>query len=321
MQKRTYILFLLSFVWGFSSFSQTTYQTPREQVLKQLQSVHSTNRQASIQQIKSFGSNAVPVLIEVIGYKQQKLDEWYDQAYRKAPPLLQKSMSKPDIITTLRSQAAYALHMIPETKNYLRDLLPLMNDERMEVRRAAGGVFLMHGRQAPLEIKLELIPSLKDDDWYVRSYIIHVLSSSITNLPRAKTAIESALMDSNENVRTAAGEALLQHEKNHPAALSVIRSSMKSTNDWVRVTAAGAYISAYKGSPTLDQEVGPVLNGILSGRNSQPQAMTLMLLQHNGKGLKSTVPEVQKLLTNTNAHIRSEATNALRALTNSLYRP
>jgi len=318
MQKRVHILFLLAVTWVFNCFPQTINQTPRELVLKHLQGVLSTNQSTSISQIQLMGTNAVPVLIEVIGYKQQKLDEWYDQAYRKAPPLLQKNMSKPDVIVQLRGGANMLLQRMPETRGYLQDLLPLLKDERVEVRRAAAAVFLSHSALAQPVVMLELIPLLKDSDPEVQRYTIWALSPHILTLPRAKAAMENLLLDNNEMNRMAAAQTLLSRQRNHPGALTAVRSSLGSSNSSICLNAASTLLVAQRKSSTLDTEVGPVFIRLLSSTNSSTQLSSLRHLYLNGRGnsLPSILPEVQKLLTNANPKIRTEATDTYWVLTN-----
>jgi len=321
MQKRTYILFLLAVVWAANGFSQATNQTPREQVLKLLQGVVSTNQPAVIKSIQAMGTNAIPTLIEVLGYRQQSMDAWYEKVYLNTPANMQKHLSKPDFIAKLRSEASYLLTLMPETRDYLQELVPLLKDDRVETRRSAASIFSMRGQNAPAAIQLELIPLLKDDDAMVREYAIVGLVLSINDLPRAKAAVENALQDQNERVRVRAGETLLHSEKSHPGAWAAVSASLKSTNEAVRLNAIGAYLMVRKNSPEADREISPIVNGILTSTNSQLQSSTLMLLQANGKSLISTVPEVRKLLTNSTPYIRREATNALRVLTNSVPKP
>ncbi len=321
MRGLAYIWFLLAVTWTTLGFAQTTNQTPREQVLGHLQGVYSTNQTAAVQKIKAMGTNAVPTLIEVLGYRQQALDEWYEKVYLITPAAMQKHLSKPDVIAKLRERASFTLQMMPETGNYLQDLLPLLKDERLEVRKAVAAIFAGGNRRASPAVMLELMPLLKDDDGEVRKYAIWALKFHITTLPRAKAAMEGALLDPDEDVRVAASGALLQADNSHPGAMAVVRASMKSTNNWAQKNAVSAYLSAQKDSPGLDHETGPLVTGMLLSTDPQSQAFGLMLLQANGKSLISTVPEVQKLLTNSTPYIRREATNALRALTNSVPKP
>jgi len=321
MRGCAYICFLLAVTWANLGFSQTTNQTPRDQVLNHLQGVYSTNQTAAVQKIKALGTNAVPTLIEVLGYRQQALDEWYEKIYLITPASMQKHLSKPDVIAKLRERASFTLQMMPETKNYLQDLLPLLKDERGEVRKAVAAIFAGDTRHASPAMMLEFMPLLKDDEAEVRKYAIWALKSHITTLPRAKTAMEGALLDPDEDVRVAASGALLQADNSHPGAMAVVRASLKSTNNWAQKNAVSAYLSAQKDWPVLDREAGPLVASMLSSTDVQSQAFGLMLLQRNGISLKSTVPEVQKLLTNSHPHIRREATNALRTLTNSVTKP
>ncbi len=327
MPRCAYILFLVLLGWMPGGLAQMTNQTPRDQVLKHLESVlpiqqltTTTNRasfgmhQTAIQSIKSMGINAVPVLIEVLGYQPEKMDEWYAGVYIKAPISMRQHMSRPDTIAQLREQAALTLINMPETKLYLRELLPLMQDSRPEVRRAASAVLNMHVGLAPQAFRLELLPFLKDPDPEVRKNIMWILSSLDTKLPRAKAAFESALLDSKDEVRVAASRVLLQQEKEHPAALKTLKLLLNSTNGWAKLTAATTYLSTQPESPDLDREVGPVFISILSNTNianAQLRFMTLTHLQDYRKPLKSTIPELQKLLTNSNSSIRTQASNTL----------
>ncbi|MGV3757460.1 MAG: HEAT repeat domain-containing protein [Verrucomicrobiota bacterium] len=262
-----------------------------------------------------MGTNAVPVLIEVLGYQPEKMEEWYERAYVNAPASLRKQMSKPDAIARLRDQAAHALFNMPETKLYLHELLPLMQDLRPEVRRAVSSLFLQHAARAPQSLRLELLPFLKDSDPEVRKHIMWAFSSPDTLLPRAKAAFEAALMDPVDEVRVTASRVLLQQEKEHSAALKTLKLLLNSTNGWTKLTAATTYLSTQQDSPNLDREVGPVFNSILTNtlpEHAQWRFMALIHLQDYRKPLKSTIPELQKLLTNSILSIRTEASNTLR---------
>lgn len=318
MQKHFYILLIMLFVLKTSSYAQVTNQTPREQLLKLLQNVQTTNYQASAKQIKQMGTNAIPVLIEVLGYKQQKLDAWYDQVFRSMPTTLQAHMSKPEAITALRSKAAMVLHTMPETKDYLQDLLPLLKDERLEVRQHAASVISTHSAIANPTILLEMIPLLKDSDPDVIRYAIRALSPHVLQLPRAKAAMENLLQDRNEINRMEAAQTLLMRQRNHPEALTVIRSSLNSSNISICLSAASTMLGTQRQSADLDAEVGPLFIKLLSSTNSSTQLSSLRRLYYNGRGnsLPSIIPEVQKLLTNSDPKIRMEATNTFWVLTN-----
>ncbi len=323
MRGLAYIWFLLTFVYGSSGFSQTTNSpTPRDQVLSHLQGVYTTNQTAAVQKIKAMGTNAVPTLIEVLGYRQQALDEWYEKIYLNTPASMQKHLSKPEITAKLRERACFTLQMMPETKDYLSDLLPLLKDERVEVRKAVAAIFVVGDkRRVSPALMLELMPLLKDEDAEVRRLGIWALKHHITALPRAKAAMEGALLDPDEGVRVAASGPLLEADKSHQRALDVVRASLKSTNNWVQKNAVSTYLSAQEDSPDLDREIGPLITKMLLSTDTQSQSFGLMLLQGYGKSLKSTLPEVQKLLTSPHGYIRSDAASALRVLTNNVAKP
>jgi HEAT repeat protein len=81
----------------------------RELVLQHLSAYYSTNHAIAIQSIKAMGTNAIPFLIEVLGYETTQADQWYEKAYAKAPAGIQSRMAKPEALETLRNQAANLL--------------------------------------------------------------------------------------------------------------------------------------------------------------------------------------------------------------------
>jgi hypothetical protein len=305
-------LFLLS-AWTLSSLAQTTNQTPRDQVLKHLQGIDTGNREMSVQSIRIMGSNAIPVLIEILGYRQEKLDEWHEQAYRNAPSSLQKNMSKPRTQGKLRHEVAQLLLMMPDTRFYLTAMLPLLQDDRAEVRREVARLLAGHAPSAEKGALLECVSALKDRDESVRRNIALAFSYGDADLPRVKRALEGALSDHSEAVRLMTAYALVQVDKNHAEALRTLRRLLKSNDTTTRYFAASYHMSS-----TLNSGVNPdlveVFIGVLKEPDSGLHPMACNSLSRLGLEAKAAVPELLKHLQSTDSELQKAAREALEKI-------
>jgi len=290
----------------------------RELVLQHLQGIYSTNQAAAFQSIRAMGTNAIPLLIEILGYETTQADQWYDKAYAKAPSGIQSRMSKPEALEKLRSEAALLLGNMPETHLYMTNLFALLQDQRAEVRQHSAYLISSHmlnrGRNMEDSVMLECLPSLKDSDAQVRRSIAQAFAHKGAALPRVKVALEAVLNDPVEEVRLTTAHALLEADNKHTEALSTLKALFTSSTPNTRYFAAVYYFVSDRQRFIGDPDLMRVFIDTLSGSDVSLQSYAAELLGRIGAQAKPAVPELKKLLLSPEAQVRTAATNALQRI-------
>ena len=313
-------LLLLLFTLPFLGFSQFAAPAPRDQVLQHLEDVFGApgKQGTAIQSIKTMGTNAIPFLIEILGYETTQVDQWYEKAYAKAPSGIQSRMSKPEALEKLRNEAVVLLRNMPETHLYMTNLFTLLKDQRPEVRRHSASLISHHmlnrGRNMEDSVMLECLPYLKDSDPQVRRSIVQAFAHKGARLPRVKIALEAALNDPVEEVRMNAAHALLQADNKHPDALNTLKALFTSNTPNTRYFAAVYYFVSDRQRFKDEPDLMRVFVDTLSGNDVELQSYAAELLGGIGASAKPAVPELKKLLLSPEAQVRTAATNALQRI-------
>lgn len=297
----------------------------REVVLQHLQNLYTTNQAFVFQSVKAMGTNAVPLLIEILGYETTQMDQWYEKAYAKAPASVKSRMSKPEALEKLRSQTSLLLLNMPETGLYLTNLLSLLKDERVEVRRRAASLVqscIANNRQRLEDgLMLECLPALRDSDHMVRLYMVHAFSPRWAVIPRAKAALEAVLNDQVEEVRVAAAAILLQTDGNHQTALQALKALFTSTNATYRHRAAAYYLSIGSPKGRLEDEMIPIFISTLSGSDKDQLISASGCLERFGPRAKAAVPVLLKHAQSTEPEVQQAARNALEKIAPEVLSP
>ncbi len=290
----------------------------REVVLQHLQDLYSTNQAMVFQNVKAMGTNAVPLLIEILGYETTQADQWYEKAYAKAPASIRSRMSKPEALEKLRSQASVLLLNMPETHLYLTDLFVLLKDPRVEVRQRAASLIphsiRNYGQHLDDSLMLECLPSLRDSDTMVRRYMVHAFIARWAVLPRAKAALEALLTDPVEAVRLEAATVLLQPDGNNQAALQALKSLFASTNAVTRQWAAARYLNVGSPAGRLEDEMVPIFISTLSGSDKDQLKSACLCLGRFGPRAKAAVPALMKHLQSQDPELQKTASEALEKI-------
>ncbi|MCD6051232.1 MAG: hypothetical protein K0Q55_2635 [Verrucomicrobia bacterium] len=315
LKVRHPLLLLLVCALPFLGLSQTPTPASRDQILQHLGDVSLPSRHfAAVQSIQAMGTNAIPFLIEILGYQQSQADQWYEKVYSKAPPSLQSRMSKPEALEKLHYDARLLLRNMPETKQYLTNMVPLLQDPRPVVRRSAAYLLGGMSYQADKTETLVYLSALKDSDPEVRRLIAYAFMDGGASLPRAKAALEGALNDPVEAVRLPVAQALLKADKKHVAATSALKSLFASANASTRYFAATHYFVSDPPLLSRDPEVLQIFISTLAVRDVSLQAAAARTLGNLGDRAKMAVPELQKLLMSPDAQVRTAATNSLQRI-------
>jgi HEAT repeat protein len=316
MKGCCFFLLLLLVVSRTAVLAQPAAPAPRDQVLQHLEEVFVPGKQgAAVKSIQAMGTNAIPFLIEILGYQTTQADQWYEKAYAKAPSSIQSKMSKPEALEKLREEATLLLRNMRETHLYLTNMVPLLQDSRPEVRRSAAYLVQGHAYRAQNTQLLDFISGLKDSEPDVRRNIALAYANSRSELlPRAKSALEAVLNDPDENTRMFLASALLKADKRHEAATSTLKSLFASTNTNTRYMAAVHYLASDPQSLDSDSEVLQILISTLSLNDVGLQSAAAHTLGNLGSQAKPAIPELQKLLQAPGGYVRAAATNALQRI-------
>jgi len=297
----------------------------RELVLQHLQTLFTTNQPMAFQSIKAMGTNAVPLLIEILGYETTQADQWYEKVYKKAPSSVQGVMSKPEALEKLREEASLLLLNMPETHLYMTNLFALLQDRRAEVRQHSASLIASHmlnrGRYMEDAVMLECLPALKDSDPMVRRYIAQAFAKKGAGLPRAKAALETTLNDPVEEVRMSAANALLNADGNHQAALQTLKTVFSSTNASNRYFAAAYYMNSNQAKGRAEDELLSVVLNALSSSNADFQKGACNMASRLGPRAKTAVPVLLKHLQSTDPELQMAAREALEKIAPEVLTP
>lgn len=308
-------LLLLLFSLLATGVSQAAEPAPREKVLQHLENLYrsaSPDHNAR-RHIETLGTNAVPVLIEVLGYQPAQLHQWYEKAYAKAPESVQNEMSKVYAWGRLREEAESLLKGIPETPYHLKSIVPLMRDTRPEVRRSAAKIVQNFARNLTNKDLLPFLSGLKDEDQIVRGYMAGAFrDSGSVMLPEVVAALEAALNDPSEIGRLGIAATLLKVDGNHPGALQALRGMFGSTNAHSRFYAAMNYMNSNPPKGRVEDELLPIFMEALADPDQSRHWGACASIGRFGTRAKKAEPLLQKLLQSSELGIREAATNALR---------
>jgi HEAT repeat protein len=304
------------FVWLQNGLGQTANSNDREKVLQHLEEVFGSSgkQAAAIQSIQAMGTNAIPYLIETLSYKQTQADKLYDKAYAKAPKVVQQTMSKPAALETLREAAGLLLLNMPETKLYLGDLIPLLEDQQVTVRRRTASLLAHHARTADPSTILACLPALKNSDPIVRQNMANAFIYDAAKLPRVKLALEAALNDPVENVRLAVAYSLLKADENHPTALKTLEALFTSTDAGTRYIAAAYYMQSGQKDSRVEDKLLPIFISTISGTPTDLRAPACYALSRFGERAKAAVPVLLKHLQSTDPELQKAAREALEKI-------
>lgn len=287
----------------------------REQVLQLLADLYTPKQGMVFQSIKAMGTNATPLLIEILGYQPTQAEQWYEKAYAKAPAAIKGAMSKPEALEKLRSQASLLLLNMPETALYVTNLFPLLQDSRVAVRRSAASLISAYAHyQKDKMLLLEVLPALKDSDPLVRRDMVSAFRGEQAVLPRVRSALEPLLNDPVEDIKLTAADVLLRADIEHIGALQMLKAEMTSTNERTRLRATAYYVSSDPKLTRTDDDLLPLLLTALSSKDKVSRQQAASVLTLYGKRAKAAVPELQKMLVSKEYDERAIATNALQRI-------
>ena len=269
-------------------------------------------RSAAIKGVEAMGTNAIPFLIEILGYRQTQTDQWYEQAYAKMPEAVRNNLSKPEALEKLRTEAHMLLGNMWDAPLYFTDIVALLQDDRVEVRRKAASLLLGYAEKVGKVQLLACTPYLNDSDPMVRRYMAMLLSHGVA-LPRIKAALEKTLTDAEENIRITAAASLLKADADHPAALQMLRNLLDANNLNTRFSAARSYMNSNPYRENLEA-LAPVFLEALSGTDQNLNLSACYVLRSYSIRAKAAVPALQKHLQSQNAELQKAARGALERI-------
>ncbi len=317
MKGCCFFLLLLFVVSRTAVLAQPAAHAPRDQVLRYLENIYrsSSPDYATRRHVQALGTNAVPVLLEVLQYQRPQLHQWYDKAFANAPEEVQNVMSKVDAWGRLRDEAVSLLQGTRETPYYLKSIVALLQDTRPEIRRSAAKVVQNFGRDLTNKDMLLFLPALQDADPSVRAYIVSAIrNNENVLLPEAMMALEEALGQASEIERLGITATLLRADGNHPAALQTLKSMFTSGDAHSRFYAAVTYLHSNPSKAGVEDELLPIILNALSGSDESRRNSALYTIGRFGTRAKAAEPVLQKMLQAPELEIRQAATNALRSI-------
>lgn len=289
----------------------------RKQVLQLLVDPNSLAEAESARaKMQAYGTNAIPILIEVVGYTEAQFEKLDKKVYGQTSGEVFK---EPVLKDWQQLASQMFLSNMPETSLYLTNLFPLLRDSRVEVRRNAASLINIHSSQTNQHLLPDVLLALKDTDFMVRHSIAGALSKGAAALPRVRIALEGALSDSNEGVRLEVAKALLKVDKKHLAAQQALKELFYSANEYCSSDAAGYYMDMTLPYGELEDELIPIL---VASSYIHPNDKYGLL--YWGLGDKSHITRdrvLQKFLLSSDLKVRIGATNALQRIAPEVLRP
>ncbi|MGV3756908.1 MAG: hypothetical protein ACO1QS_16125 [Verrucomicrobiota bacterium] len=259
------------------------------------------------QELKNMRTNAIPYLVEVIGYRESKLEKWYAASYHKMPPAIQKRMDQPEAVETLGNAAINLLNTMPDQKTAVPYLVKLLSDDRPRVRYKAllPLQYLIEGSETDLlPVFMDIMKDPKDMAYGPAAYIVAKFSK---DHERARKLVEEMLSDPKESTRLRGAELLWKADANHVAGRNMVEQSLISTNIGIQLSAARTYLGMTKDT----NKVVAIYTQLLTSSNQRHQEGALESLKILGKAAEPAVPEIVKLALGSNPALSTKARMAL----------
>jgi len=262
------------------------------------------------QELKDMRTNAIPYLVEVIGYRESKLEKWYAASYQKMPPAIQKRMDRPDALETMGNAAINLLNTMPDKKTAVPYLIKLLSDDRPQVRFKAllPLQYLIEGTETDLlPVFMDIMKDPKDMTYGPAAYIVAKFSKDHA---QARKLLEVMLGDPKESTRLKGASLLWRADAGHVEARKTVEQYLVSTNTGIQLYAARTYLGLTKDT----NKVVAIYTQALASSNQRHQESALESLKILGKAAEPAVPEIVKLATGSNPALSTKARLALDSI-------
>lgn len=259
------------------------------------------------QELKDMRTNAIPYLVEVIGYRESKLEKWYAATYQKMPPAIQSRMDRPDALERMGTAAINLLNTMPDRKTAVPYLVKLLSDDRPRVRYMAllPLQYLIEGSETDLlPVFIDCMKDPTEQPYRPAAFIVAKFSKTNS---QARKNIEAMLVAPQENTRFKGAELLWKADAGHVEARKIIEQYLVSTNTGFQLGAARIYLAQTKDT----NKVVAIYIQALSSSSQRHQESALVSLKALGKAAEPAVPEIIKLATGPNPNLSIKARLAL----------
>jgi HEAT repeat protein len=313
----TFCLFLgMVFLDGLSHAAEpkSSSKETREKVLQLLSqfnwSEDAALRKKAEQELRDMGTNAMPYLVEAMGYRESTTDKWYSAIYQKCPPSIQKQMSQPEALEQLGRRANFVLTGSSKIKAVVPELMKLLTDDRKRVRYQALEVLSWGIEGNEHELLPTFVELMNDPNKSVRLAALRIVGKFTKFNLRAKQQVEKILEGDDELERVDAAGMLLWADRDHQAAMDKLVQSLESKDISIRLRAA---LLHRRYSQDMEK-VLPVYIDALSSTNVLDRQTAIRGLTAYKTNSAIAVPKIISVLKNADGSYNSHAVKALEAI-------
>lgn len=257
--------------------------------------------------LQAMGTNAIPYLVEILGYRQATMGQWYAAAYQKMPKSVTDKGDQAAVFEQMGYSVPNLLQAMTNKKQAVPYLMKLVADDRTDVRYRGLEMLqsLIEGTEKELlPVFIDRMQHEEESNLGVATYVVGLYCK---NEPVVRQLMEEALSSTNERVRLQAAAALLKVDDKHVKAMETVHGLFTSTNTTVKGSAARLYYLQTKNA----EAVVPVYLSLLSSTNSNTQVMGLANLGAMESKAKTAVPSIVSLMYVTNRQVGVAARQAL----------
>lgn len=279
--------------------------------VKAYSQTHDRDARKNVQDaLQEMGAEAIPYLVELIGYRESRWDRWRYALNQKAPASIQQEMESPEVLAGLRSHAARLLLALPDKERAVPSLVKLLDDDSAQVRVFAMQPLsrLIQGtEQKWLPVFLECLQDPADQ----RNGMTPVIVAKFCDgSPEARKGLELLLEHPEEKLRLQVASLLWTSERENLPARKVVEQSLESADLLQRLFAARIYYSRTKDASM----VIPLYSKALASPNWLDQSVALSSLKEMGTEAEPVAEEVEPFLSASNQVLSNSAWQVLEAV-------
>jgi HEAT repeat protein len=264
----------------------------------------------AMEAFRQMGTNADPVLVAAVAGKESNFDKIFRRVYPKLPAAMQRRLTQPDDLLSLRS-AAQCVVMNSSSRHIVPKLVSLLEDTDSGVRVAV--LRAVQNRIGPKDA--DLIPPLllagNDPDARVRAGALACLTEIKSSAASAMPAVLKLCADKDIGVRMGAAWALWNITGQTNTAVPILEGILGESQDAHGRHWAACYLLEMGQSDPL---LIPTFISSLTNRQTGVRMSACACLGQIGHPASAAVPALLTALQDADGEVRRRAKIALTTI-------
>src|SRR5690242_1618342 len=299
--------------WGFVSRQPTYGGRTVNSWLRQGAECEGSKRNEAVGALRKMPPKAVPLEIKALTWTGSPWGKWYQGFYPKLPTWMQKHLSRPVSALAVRGLAYEALCGNEHTREYLPEILNLLNQKNSMVRGFASNILNINVREQDTVCIPALIQALTNENENVRDCAAEVLGRFRAAARAGISPLTQALKDTSPYVRVESARALSMIDATlAPLSARVLREAMSDVDCPARVNAAWRLKEVEPGSR---EAAMLVVIASLKSRDSDVRRFAASVLPGFGALATNATPQLTEMaLDDSDWMVRTAARTALNEI-------